>query len=56
MLIATMASSKYQEMKEFLLHLFNIVPPPRHFQNHLVLLFHAHECKAQALMVANLRP
>ncbi len=54
MLIASVASSKYQEIEEFLSP-FNTVAPSRHIQNHFVLLFHAHKCKAQALLVTNLR-
>lgn len=55
MLIATVPSSKYQEMENFLSP-FNTVAPSRHIQNHFVLLFHAHECKARDLVVTNLRP
>lgn len=48
MLIATVASCKYQEMEEFPSP-FNTFAPPRHIQSQFSLLFHAHECKAQAL-------
>lgn len=54
MLIATVASSKYPEMEEFDSP-FNTVAPSGHIHNHFVLLFHAHECKALALLVTNLR-
>lgn len=54
MLIATVASSKYPEMEEFNSP-FNTVAPSGHIHNHFVLLFHAHECKALALLVTNLR-
>lgn len=54
MLIAAVASSKHPEMEEFNSP-FNTVAPSGRIHKHFVLLFHAHECKALALLVTNLR-